>query len=942
MDKTSTPIDETYLRAMKFVENFKKFHPGISNLYVFTATDENGNIVDECYGMNLMTNNGFRQAYPEAKQWTPGTSENNLKLYVGSGSSVEYSVTDTRLENACFGGLAATNSNTTKEYNYPMYYAVSDVDGDGIITLISRFLIAYYDNNISGISDPIYISEYGIGTSSTALWTHSHVYDMTGERTSMTKVPGQRLTITVYMCLSFQEKVIQNGWTPTGDNGKNMAVITTNQIMFNRMFESRMNTYKRNAKIYQRQTCSPYSGKTIDAYHTMNTASDNAYINSSVMKDFNLVDGGATDNGYIDGFSYYTDGCLIVSPQELDTPENITLENYKSPTPWVYSGFADRFGAIPDNSSNYTTIDYPPFTRLIDPSVYLFNWKTNAFDNQLSVYNPNGKRYTETIAAKEYAVPIYYANAGRIETGYVYQNPNINDAIVAINGSITVYATNKYWVNSQSEPWIWIQDLSNVPQAARHCRYWITGTNSSSLEFVRASDCFQLLEPGGTTPADNGYADYVGFPMVYGCHQHCDSPTYNWYMLDNKVYYPPTQQTYTIGDSDITGTASLVYNQWLLTFNSVNNKFFLTDTGQISSGIVAPTEVPTDFTGTVNSLTQCYRTESGTGIILMQSLVNGVEECQVIDLRSGYSHHVENWKMACCVWGTNKIAYIPAGSSDNNIYIYNMTTQALDGSPIPFPTGVTTVPVIYGHMDHIWFTTGTSTSYVVDISQVSRTPSAFTDAMGFGTTDRNNIRMTAVDDVFCIYKTNEYSNMNKVWYVDRTDNNMNYIPGNLADLNVSHDRKTGRINVDLRYINKGTNRGTLMLTVSWGYYTNASADYAGALNMIVDFGQYLKTGTLKRYYAYGPNTCNYFPFGESIIYRVSKKTYAPNWLPIKLVGKTDTITAINGIRHISGKTWTINYTNLPLWGDSTGNRKGIPPGKPLATTDGTGAITGWS
>lgn len=938
MDKISTPIDETYLRAMKFVDNFKKFHPGISNLYVFTATDKEGNIVNECYGMNLMTNNGFRQAYPLNKQWTPGTGSDNLKLYVGSGSSIEYSVTDTSLESACFGGLAATNSDTTKAYNYPLYYAPADVEGDGIITLISRFLVAYYDFNITGVSEPIYISEYGLGTSATALWTHSHVYDMTGERTSMTKEPGQKLTITIYMCLSLQEKIIQNGWNPSGSAGKNLTVLTTNQIMFHRMFESQMCTYKRNGTYYQRQSFSPYS--STDAYHTMDTISDNVYINSSVMKDFNITEGGTASLGYIDGFSYYTDGCLIVSPQELDTPEDVTLTNYMSEAPWNHSGFADKFGV--SASSNYSVINYPPFTRLLNPRVYLYNWKTSAFDNEISVYNPNGKRYSETISQKEYAMPIYIVNNNRIETLYVYQNTNPSDAILSVSGAITIYATDKYWANTQTEPWIWIQDLSNVPQAARHCKYWITGTNASSLEFVRESDCFQLVEPGGSTPADNGYVEYPGFPMVYGCYQHCDSPTYNWFMHENKVHYTPTQQTYTIGAAGVTATESMVYNQWIVTFNSVNNKIFLTDTGQISSGIVAPTEVSTDFTGTVNSLTQCYRSESGTGIILMQSLVNGVEECQVIDLRSGYSHHVENWKMACCIWGTNKIAYIPAGSSDNNIYIYNMNTQALDGSPIPFPSGVTNIPVIFGHNNHIWFTTGTSTSYVVDISQVSRTPVAYNDSMNYGTSDRNNIKMTAVDDVFCIYKINEYSNMNKVWYVDTTNDTMNYIPDNLSALNVSHDRKTGRINVDLRYINKGTNKGTLMLTVSWGYYTNASSDYAGSLNMVVDFGQYLKTGTLKWHHAYSANTCNHVPFGDDIIYRANNKIYAPNWLPIKIVGKTDTITSLNGIRHIANKTWTINYTNLPTWGDSTGNRRGIPPGHPLAITNGDGEITGWS
>ena len=65
-------------------------------------------------------------------------------------------------------------------------------------------------------------------------------------------------------------------------------------------------------------------------------------------------------------------------------------------------------------------------------------------------------------------------------------------------------------------------------------------------------------------------------------------------------------------------------------------------------------------------------------------------------------------------------------------------------------------------------------------------------------------------------------------------------------------------------------------------------------------------------------------------------------MPIKLVGKSDTIGTLNHIKRISNKSWTIGYTNLPTWGPGTSNQKGVPPGVPIANTDGNGAITGWS
>ena len=55
----------------------------------------------------------------------------------------------------------------------------------------------------------------------------------------------------------------------------------------------------------------------------------------------------------------------------------------------------------------------------------------------------------------------------------------------------------------------------------------------------------------------------------------------------------------------------------------------------------------------------------------MQSTKSGAEECVVIDMRgNNVSLTKYDWKMSCCIWGTNKIAYVPAGSGADSKYIY--------------------------------------------------------------------------------------------------------------------------------------------------------------------------------------------------------------------------------------------------------------------------------
>ena len=925
--------DETLERAMKFVNNIKGTHPGISNLYVFTSVDKNGNIVDEKYGMNLITNNGFQKMYAEndATSFDGGS----LNLYVGTGGSTAVpDKTDTTLFNVAFNGTAATKTgtgtSTTKEYNYPIYFSASETPGRGIITLISKFMKVYYPANITGFAGmTVRLDEYGLGLAYNDIYTHSRIYDHNGIPTYMNKEDDHVLWITIYMCLSFLEDVILDGW-----NYNRFIAITQNNIMYSRM------GWNNTCYIYKRYNKKVSPGAIVEQH--IDTSSADRYKLSMKAPEWTMYDGASDSQGYFDGFMLSAGGFLMVEPQFLSEPENVAYTNLWSNDPTTYTGFADKFGMVPEKTEDYSKEQYPQLTNLTNAKAYLYDWKTHDWTCEIDVYNPDAKWYDETPSQKTSAVPIYYYNAGTMKTGYLYQNIRPDDPILSVtSGAITLYATNRYWSpsasNDNTDPdagWVWIRDYSNIPENCRSARYWISNTSSDSLEFVRASDCFKLLEKGTNV---TGYASYPEseFPMVSGVAEQCDNYEYGWFKRGNVVYVPAQHRTFNNIGPDTSET--MTYGKWMVIFgNSSNSSITIADmSATASSGILNPTTLVLNFTASnINTLSGTYRTESGTGYICIQSI--STQEAIILDLTgSNVVQILKPWKMSCCIWGTNKAAYITSTSGDDFVYIRNLVNDTQDGNPIPFPSGTTSIPMLFGHTGYVWMA-GPSLGAVVDIStgvtQAASVSTVYNSANLYAT------KMTCVDEVFIIYRYNN-KNIPDAMYIQLSDPTSGSA---MTDFNRSNTDRRDYIGIFLRYINKyqvsGVDHAALVLVIErgWSPYSVSGAD-----NNLYDFGQYLSRnpksidGISQLSHAKNEQMTGYIMYGESIIYRMRTKIPIANLMPIKLLGKTRTITATNNIKHMSDKSWLISFNNDPLW-------NGKPPGRPIATTNGDGEITKWT
>ena len=242
-------------------------------------------------------------------------------------------------------------------------------------------------------------------------------------------------------------------------------------------------------------------------------------------------------------------------------------------------------------------------------------------------------------------------------------------------------------------------------------------------------------------------------------------------------------------------------------------------------------------------------------------------------------------------------------------------------------------------------TDGSSFGYVVDISNSSPIINTI-NYDGLYSDNLNYVKFTCVDDVFIIYKYNECKNneISKSHYI-RIDDPSTVVSMSMFDTSVS-SYIGGRIDFMLRYIqcnkdSSGNDSGTLCLLITRGFSNNSSSTPNGSDNRIIDFGQYLSTGEVHSYvHSLNSNLGNYILYGENIINGYNKIPLM-NYMPIKLTGKTDTITSFNKTKNIANKSWLISYTNNPTWGYEI-NGKGVPPGSPLVSTNKDGEIIAWA
>lgn len=696
---TSFPIDEKFQRAMEFAKNKKDLNnsAGLSNLYVIQKVDMDGNLIDEYYGENLMTDYGMSQFFI-----SNGTFPSNM--YIGNGTGSFGVATNELL--STITTTASTSVSTKISYDYPLYYDKIS----GLITCVAKYLECYFDYNISGVTSDVSITEYGLGTAYNALWTHSWVYDITGSQTTITKNLNERLNITVYLCMSYYETLITNNYA----NGIYTVITSMRRFFENKMYEASVGTFKRDTTTTRTKT------------NTSSGLMNNQIVRNTNMGMINIYNDNTVDGDYVDGFYQYTQGFITFERQLIPVAEPVdmiaSLNNLESTT-----CLSDSMGRV----------GYIPFTQLALTSMSLFNFKTGKWDNTENVVGDSNVWYNELPMSTTMGNPIYYTNNNTVQLMYVHVNIKTDDPITSLTNVHleTVYVTDKYW---DVTSWVLLNDPSNIPAELQTKRYWITTTNAISLEPVRALTKLKLIQTkGDVIPyAKNPYNSYE---FTYGNYD------YDWYIRSSTLYSQTHGTSYTIPASG-SNRVYYSYDKWLITIGTLSNgNFTIADTSDLSITPTFETISPAYNTSFVANTT--YNNCTGTGIFCLQDIISvaGNRKTAILNLQSGSPVlKMITTDMSCCIANTSKIAYI----SGSSLIIEDESTSSIVNT-ITLPTDID-INIIVGHSNYVWISNGIDRTYVINITSgvatLCKSPILI-----------NNVRYTHisfVDDVILISSTN--------------------------------------------------------------------------------------------------------------------------------------------------------------------------------------------
>ena len=904
-------LESTYKNAVEYIKNTQVSHPGVSNVYVFTLKDREGNVVDEFYSMNHITNYGFNYLYgadSKNNNWSSGY------LYIGNGVAADsdsvYSVTSSQMCQVLYGGLPATNVSTTPAYDYPLYYEAPVGESKGLITVFAKTLTCYYDYTIPQYPGDVVITEYGIGpayNSSTMtepwnhLWTHSKIFDKYGTKMSITKDGNLRLDITVYLCLSIYEDVIIDGW-----NDGIYSSLTSAEILLNHMLASAA-TYAKDGKLNPITSTS-----TIDVSELTNNKIKNILTFGNISFAITNV---TAQTRYMNGYLLTRNGFQIFQPHQLTNAQSFSaiLTGEMDPNE---KSFANMIGA--DSSV--------PISQMDLSHVYLFDVYDNDWTNEINFYNNPNHLYDDTSLNISTAQPLYVTqnrgtNNERIVTLYLYQNTYTSDPILTIDSNLNqrvLYTTNAYWDETTWEP---VTNFNAISQTSAVARYWITDTNEASILPARQSGYFYIKPTGLNNSGFESIQNYKNLGYE-GSPIQIDNYQYGYFVRGTELFIPSRHARV---DLSVSFLSYMTYGKWLIGFKSGNGKsVYMMDMSNVvninpTSADITNSEVILNFSASSVDSNKILKSETGTGLICVMDKVGG--EAVIIDMNNqnptNTSTHITiQCSIAHAVWGTNNIVYLSTDRSTINVY--DTTTNTITWS-IAAPMTYSSTPMIFAHTNYIWITNG-SAAYTIRIGSTSvddyKTISLNTS---FYSDDSKlyAYTMTAVDNALIIYRYTD-TDFSKGFYIDLRNDGYKSVD-NLSALNYGSSRTN--MFYKLRYIEGST----LVLLIQSGMSSNTA--HGGASITVMDFGRYLFDKTIDRRTVSKLGIPGYIMYGEYVFCNISEKKPLMYMMSVQLNGTTKTIGCVDHETRVTNKQFMITFTNVPTWGTgSTRPNKGIPPG----------------
>lgn len=451
----------------EFERNYDKKHPGspgcFHNIYHLVAEDRDGNIVDEAFGVNCMTDLGFQNSFTKYSGW-----ENyNYYMYLGQGQGDIDPTSSTLIDPIT---PVVTSNYTGGSYQAEHWYTKWDPVRQ-VNRVQFRLHVGYFDYTCW--SEDKTVTEIGIATGGydqNGLKYHAGVYNSAGERTTFVKKLNQKLTVTVYGRFMFPIKKIVNQMWEAG-----WHFLTRSNSWFHQSYDSYFRAFYAVISSYDK-SCAWNSDWTPFLDENSGSVVNHVFA-KDITRSMNIfIDGKYQHMSEIFVSSSAWMDCMaqpyFLAHKPLRASEPIPFQNdhyrafnYMTLSMWRTYGHRntdttrDNYGQLPmvdihiDSLRMYNgqTDEYDIDVPFIEPEPYL---PMNIGHLRLSIREHN-----------------YIQHLQKTSWYTVYANEAPEYPITKINNiSNTMYTTDEYW---DSSTWEIISNVSNIPTSQGSKRFFI-------------------------------------------------------------------------------------------------------------------------------------------------------------------------------------------------------------------------------------------------------------------------------------------------------------------------------------------------------------------------------------------------------------------------------------------------------------------------------------
>lgn len=918
---------------MNFYNNTKSHEAGCHNIYLLQTVNMDGDVVDEKFAVNLITNVGMDNSF-----CNEGLNQFR-DLYIGSGSGTP-SVVDTGLFNLITTSPAIVSDST--HYILPMTYD----SANGIIIGTRNILSCYFDYNISGITKSVNITEIGYKNYSSLL-THALVCDRSGNVTYITKNVNERLNIKIYVAANVKESLITDAYA----NGIYISGDPQAFLRHNR--NTTTSTYYVTANYFMGYAKSPSltTGVHKDPQYIVyaNNGNDKIYQFDIKSEDIVLEDKhdciAMTGVNNLTNFGYYYNyswqfrayGELIVFTEDkMNNSEECSCECIVTNS-YLSSSISSSFGT--KGYDVWSGIGNLPCTDFIISSVNMYNHLTQSWDI--------AEAFDQTANAYMGNSMIIHSNIGIVLNGKntfdcrVYTNTRTDIPITSFNNNqVVMYASDKFWDVSTYKL---ISDPNAVPASLQKKRYYITTkdlTAQTSTSLYPTRDYIEhkiVIDPIITL-------DITPNSMFNSRQIPISSDINGWFLIGNTLVYPFLTGTPSYILTPILRTLTS-YNSSIMVFSNDNKILMFGDCDSsysasnytealklriynVSNGTVAPTynDITMDFGAGVTNFNNMalYRSFTTNGFAVCWHSTSNTSV--IIDIRNDTptQKRLVNTKFASAMAYTNYCVYKNMDLSKNTFEIYDMTSDTIvDTFDIPDDVAYVVNGVncwknnIYIHVT----AAGASSVFIYQMDEGMLTH-IDTNVIGInyftsGSSLNNMNRMVSCFDDCVIFGSSSSNSNYETYMFMQGDPTKPIHIGYSATRCQVKSCKYGKV-LPLLIDQKG-------LTISSG--TTISVE-SSSRYMVLDLGKMVddnKGYTMNTFpYKHYPTTtydCNYAALlGDYVVYlanKTSKIQLIPIelWMMHKVTGTTRTIQSYNNPKKILGKTFNIRISNTGRWTD---------------------------